>query len=99
MDAIVYREDVAILHELLPQGAEVPQHSVDYTVFIVLLKGAVEVRIGSQDWHAYRAGTVLEVPHGVPAGVRNQHPETAEFFVIKAGGKPRRNKRTSCRPC
>lgn len=84
-DTILYRDDAAILHELLPKGGEVPPHSVPQTVFIVILKGAVHVASGSLSYTRYPAGTVVEIPPGDIAGVRNEEDEVAEFFVFKAG--------------
>jgi quercetin dioxygenase-like cupin family protein len=83
-DVILYRDDAAILHEFLPKGAEVSPHSVPHTVFIVILKGAVHVASGSLSYTRYPAGTVVEIPPGDIAGVRNEGDETAEFFVLKA---------------
>lgn len=84
-DTILYRDDAAILHEYLPRGSQVPPHTVPYTVFIVILKGAVEIASGSRDYTRYEQGTVVEIPSGDLAGVRNNEETTAEFYVFKAG--------------
>lgn len=84
-DVVLYREDAAILHEFLPKGGRVAPHTVPYTVFIVILKGAVEIASGSLDYTRYEQGTVVEIPSGDLAGVRNDEAQTAEFFVFKSG--------------
>ncbi|MDD4445415.1 MAG: hypothetical protein PHC36_06355 [Eubacteriales bacterium] len=84
-DPILYRDDAAILHEFLPKGGQVPPHSVPYTVFILILEGAVEIASGSLEYTRYEQGTVVEIPAGDLAGVRNDDEATAEFFVFKAG--------------
>lgn len=84
-DVILYRDDAAILHEFMPKGGEVHPHSVPHTVFIVILKGSVEIASGSLDYTHYEQGTVVEIPAGDIAGVRNNKEEMAEFFVFKAG--------------
>ena len=84
-DTILYRDDAAILHEFMGKGGEVAPHTVPYTVFIVILKGAVEVASGSLDYTRYEHGTVVEIPSGHIAGVRNKEEEVAEFLVFKAG--------------
>ncbi len=84
-DVVLYRDDAAILHEFLPKGGRVAPHTVPYTVFIVILKGAVEIASGSLDYTRYEQGTVVEIPSGDLAGVRNDEAQTAEFFVFKSG--------------
>ncbi|NLV69781.1 MAG: hypothetical protein GXY56_02770 [Clostridiales bacterium] len=84
-DTVLYRDDAAILHEFLSEGGEVPPHTVPYTVFIVILKGSVEIASGSLDYTHYDQGTVVEIPAGDLAGVRNRRKATAEFFVFKSG--------------
>ncbi|HCU07442.1 MAG TPA: hypothetical protein DF480_00470 [Clostridiales bacterium] len=84
-DPILYRDDAAILHEFLPKDGQVPPHTVPYTVFIVILEGVLEIASGSLDYTRYEQGTVVEIPAGDLAGVRNSEETTAEFFVFKAG--------------
>jgi quercetin dioxygenase-like cupin family protein len=88
VDNILYRDDIAILHEFLPKGAEVPPHVVPYGVFIMILKGSLKVTIGDQYRQSHPAGTVVEVPYATQAGVKNEDDETAEIFVIKVNNKP-----------
>ena len=88
VDNILYRDDIAILHEFLPKGAEVPQHIVPYGVFIIILKGTLKIFIGDQYRQSHSAGAVVEVPYATLAGVKNDNDEIAEFFVIKVNNKP-----------
>jgi quercetin dioxygenase-like cupin family protein len=88
VDNILYRDDIAILHEFLPKGAEVPQHVVPYGVFILILKGSIKVSIGDQYRQTHSAGTVVEVPYAALAGVKNEDDEIAEILVIKVNNKP-----------
>ena len=88
VDNILYRDDIAILHEFLPKGAEVSQHVVPYGVFIMILKGTLKISIGDQYRQSHSAGTVVEVPYATLAGVKNENDKIAEFFVIKVNNKP-----------
>jgi quercetin dioxygenase-like cupin family protein len=85
MEKVVDRPDrLLIAHVVLPPGQATPRHEANADVHLIVVRGALALRLAEQELQTYPAGTVVAVPYGTLMEVRSAGPELLEFFAIKA---------------
>lgn len=72
-----------VLHAQLAGGEELPRHTTNSNVLLVLLEGAIELEA---EGHRERAGVgqVCFVPVGTEMHVANHGTDQARFLIVKA---------------
>ncbi len=86
IEPILDQQAVAINHMVLPEGQGLPVHRANAPVFMVVVRGEITLILDDQEAHAYRAGSIVEIPYGTRMHVTNRQAAVTELFVIKAPG-------------
>ncbi len=84
IEKLIDDDPVMINHMVLPQGEKVPDHNSNSLVHMIVIRGTLTLELGEQEPHAYERGSIINIPFDTPMKVRNEDPETCEFFVIKS---------------
>lgn len=91
IERIIAEPDVHINHMVLPYGTALPDHVSNAPVWMTVIRGQVTLELAGREPRTVEAGNIVEIEMGTPMKVRNEAPETLEFFVVKAPGPDRIN--------
>lgn len=84
IEKIIADENVNINHMVLPKGEGLPEHYSNSTVYMLVVRGNISLRLGDQDEHTYPKGSIINIPNNTKMNVYNDTCGLAEIFVIKA---------------
>ncbi|MDL2248452.1 cupin domain-containing protein [Tyzzerella sp. OttesenSCG-928-J15] len=84
VEKILDDDVVMINHMILNQDEALPQHDSNSNVYMIILRGAVTVRLGENPAKRYEHGNILNIPGKIKMNISNADEEQAEFFVVKA---------------
>jgi quercetin dioxygenase-like cupin family protein len=84
IERIVEEDNVGINHMVLRKDEALPEHFANSHVYMVVVRGAVTLRLDDQEPHAYPAGSIVNIPHKTKMNVSNGDEGILEFFVVKA---------------
>ena len=84
IERIVSDENVDINHMVLGPGEALPEHDTNSHVHMLVVRGAVTLRLGDQGPHDYPAGSIVAIPYLTHMNASNRTAEILEIFVIKA---------------
>jgi quercetin dioxygenase-like cupin family protein len=84
VEKILEDDHAGINHMILPKGEALPEHYSNSHVYMIVIKGIVTLKLGSQEEHTYSQGSIITIPFNVKMNVSNQHEELLEFFIVKA---------------
>ncbi|MGM0365880.1 MAG: cupin domain-containing protein [Actinomycetota bacterium] len=69
---------------VIPRGEGLPVHKSNSNVYLIIVKGIMDIRLGEQEPARYKTGTIVNVPFGIEMDIRNKESGLLEFFVVKA---------------
>ena len=84
IERVIDDENVNLNHIVLEKGDSLPVHNANSNVYLVIARGVLSVSLAEQDVHAYRAGSIVNVPYGTRMHIRNEDDAVLEFFVFKS---------------
>ncbi len=84
VEKIIDDENVAINHIVLAKGDRVPEHFSNSNVYLIIVRGAMWLKLDEQETCVYRAGTIVNIPYQIKMNISNEGPDLLEFFVIKS---------------
>ncbi len=84
IEKLIDVDSVMINHMVLPEGESVPDHKANSLVHMIVVRGQLTLELGDQGPHTYERGSIVNIPYDTAMKVRNEHPETCEFFVVKS---------------
>jgi len=84
IERIVDDEFAAINHMVLGKSEFLPEHNANSNVYMLIIRGAITLRLDDQAAHQYEAGNIIAIPFKTRMNVANQSNGVLEFFVIKA---------------
>jgi len=84
VERLIEDDNVGINHMVLRKGELLPEHFSNSHVYVVVVRGAVSLKLGEQDEHRCPAGSIVNVPYNIKMNVSNKDDEVLEFFVVKA---------------
>ncbi|MBC7217943.1 MAG: cupin domain-containing protein [Candidatus Caldatribacterium sp.] len=76
------RENVQVVHILVPPGGSVPLHATPQDVLFYVLEGYGVFVIGEEEKQV-GPHTLIASPRGLPHGVRNESLGSLRFLVVK----------------
>ena len=88
VERIIEDEHVGINHMVLRKAEALPEHFTNSNVYMLIIRGAITLKLGEQEAHAYPAGSIINIPYNIKMNASNQNEATLEFFVIKAPSPP-----------
>ncbi len=78
-------DDVAMInHMILNQEDALPEHDSNSNVYLVVVRGAIEMQIAENPSKRYEKGSIINIPGKIKMNISNVDSEQAEFFVVKA---------------
>ncbi len=77
------RWNLLVAHVVLPPGEALPPHPTNADVFLVVVRGALTLKVGEEPAVLYTKGQIVHLPHRTPMSASNEGCETLEFFVLK----------------
>ncbi len=84
IEKIVNDQYVNINHMVIPMKEGLPVHSSNSNIYLIVIKGRMDIRLGEQEPASYEAGSIINVPYGIRMDIQNKQRSLLEFFVIKA---------------
>ncbi len=84
IERIIDDPNLHINHMVLPKGEALPEHDTNSNVYMIIVRGTMDIRLADQESHQYEAGTILTIPYKTRMLAKNAGSETLEFFVVKA---------------
>jgi len=84
IEKIVDDDQAMINHIILPRGEAVPEHDSNSNIYLVVVRGQITLRLGTQESEVYPQGRIIGVPYQTHMRISNGNDETLEFFVVKA---------------
>ena len=81
---LVDKESVIINHVVMNPGQSFPAHVTEHEVHMIIVRGAISIKLGSQVAHEYDAGKMVTLPKGVVSALSNPLDEQTELFVVKS---------------
>ncbi|MDL2238221.1 cupin domain-containing protein, partial [Christensenellaceae bacterium OttesenSCG-928-K19] len=78
-------DDVAMInHIILNKEDALPEHDSNSNVYLIVVHGAIDVRLGDSPSKRYEKGSIINIPGKIKMNISNADAEQAEFFVVKA---------------
>lgn len=77
-------DNILINHMIFLEGEGLPEHYANSNVYMLVIQGAVTLRLDDQEAHEYRENQVINIPYHTKMNVNNYGRERLELFVIKA---------------
>jgi len=84
VERVLVDENIHFLHFILNKNQNRPVHFTDASLYMVVVRGTLTLRLNEQDNHSYQAGTLLTIPIKTKMHIQNLNQETLEIYVIKA---------------
>ncbi len=85
IEMLISDENVHYLHMIFNKGEGLPEHFSNSNVYMTVLRGTLSIKLGEQEVHEYKKGTVLKIPFETKmSAVGNNHEEILELIVVKA---------------
>jgi quercetin dioxygenase-like cupin family protein len=84
IERIVSDENVDINHMVLGPGEALPEHDTNSNVHMIVVRGAVTLRLDDQEPHTFPAGSIIAIPYRTHMNASNTGESIMEIFVIKA---------------
>ncbi|OPL09210.1 MAG: hypothetical protein AVO33_07030 [delta proteobacterium ML8_F1] len=84
VENVLNRDHIQINHMILNQGEALPEHYANSNVYMVVLKGNLNLTLEEETARDYTAGHLVEIPFNLKMNVRNISQPTLELMVIKA---------------
>ena len=69
---------------VLGPGDGLPEHTTNSHVHMVVVRGAVALRLDAQESHEYPAGSIIAIPFRTLMNAANAGDTICELFVVKA---------------
>jgi quercetin dioxygenase-like cupin family protein len=83
MKPLVFGENLAVMHLLIPAGLEVPPHAHPGEGVLYCLSGELEVISGGKTV-TISSGTAMLVPSGTEVGIKNQKDAAVNALLISS---------------
>ena len=84
VERIVSDGNADINHIILRKGDRLPEHNTNSSVYMIVVRGEISLRLEEQDECTYPAGNIIAIPYNTKMNARNNREEVLEFFVVKA---------------
>lgn len=84
VEKILDDDVVMINHVILNLGEALPQHDSNSNVYLVIVRGRINLQLGDNPQKEYENGSIVNIPGKVRMNISNEDEEQAEFFVVKA---------------
>ena len=81
---VIQDENLHYLHMVFDKNDGLPEHHSNSTVYMIILRGKLSIRLNDQEVHEYDKGDVLKIPFKTKMDVRNLHQDILELIVVKA---------------
>ncbi len=83
MKPLVFGENLAVMHLLIPAGLEVPPHAHPGEGVLYCLSGELDVVSGGETV-TISSGTAMLVPPGTEVGIKNRHDAAVNALLISS---------------
>ena len=83
MKPLVFGENLAVMHLLIPAGLNVPPHAHPGEGVLYCLSGELEVISGGENV-TLSSGTAMLVPSGTEVGIKNQKDAAVNALLISS---------------
>lgn len=83
MKPLLFGENLAVMHLLIPTGLEVPPHAHPREGVLYCLSGELEVISGGETV-TLSSGTAMLVPSGTEVGIKNQKDAAVNALLISS---------------
>jgi quercetin dioxygenase-like cupin family protein len=84
IEKIIDDDPVLINHMILPKGEGLPEHYSNSNVYMIIVRGAMTLKLNEQEPHLYTSGHIINIPYKTKMNVSNHDDPALEFFVVKA---------------
>ncbi len=84
IENVLSRDHVQINHMILYKGQALPEHYANANVYMVVLKGRLNLTLEEEESRDYVVGHLIEIPYNLKMNVRNLSEAVLELLVIKA---------------
>lgn len=84
IEKIVNDDNLMLNHMVLPKDEGLPIHYSNSNVYMIIVKGKMNIKLDEKKANIYTKGDILNIPYKTKMDVKNKDEETLEFFVIKA---------------
>lgn len=71
-------------HVILKPGDELPAHSTDSNVYLLVVRGELTVSLDQVESKTFGRGAVVNLPFGILLGMKNSSEEVMELFAFKS---------------
>lgn len=83
IETVVDAPTVMLNHMILPSGTGLPEHVSNANLCMILIRGQMTLRLGSEMPRTYQVGDVVEIPLGLQMNLNNFADDVLEFYVVK----------------
>lgn len=84
IEKLIDDDVVMINHFILNEGDFVPEHKSNSNVYLLVVRGILDLKLADNASVLYEFGNIVNVPYDVNMTVSNTCSEQLELFVIKA---------------
>jgi mannose-6-phosphate isomerase-like protein (cupin superfamily) len=83
-EEVVADPDLCLNHMVVPPGGGIFNQQTTSNDYIVVLRGRLSLKLGSEQPAIYPSGSVISIPAYVPLEIENRAEEVLELFCLKA---------------
>jgi|GEM_PF-4420449 len=84
VEEIIHDPDLNLTRIIVPPGGGFFNESTTSNDYLVVVRGEISLKLGSQNPSIYSSGTVIAVVPYVQIEIENPAPEELEFLLLKA---------------
>ncbi|PWM45321.1 MAG: hypothetical protein DBX47_04600 [Clostridiales bacterium] len=84
IEKVIKDDNIHLMHMVLNNGENLPEHFTNANIYMVVVRGVLNIQLDDQSVNEYKSGHVLNIPLGIKMQVKNIYNEVLELFVIKA---------------
>lgn len=84
IEKVVDDEYINLVHMVLNKEESVPQHYSNSNIYMVIVRGTMNIKLDDQDFNIHKEGNILNIPFNTKMDIINKDDDILEFFVLKS---------------
>lgn len=81
---VIDDDNLGLNHMVLHKGNALPEHYSNSNVYMIIIKGKMNIKLDDQELHQYSVGEIINIPYHTKMNVYNEDESMLEFIVVKA---------------
>ncbi len=83
IEKLIDDDPVLINHIVLPKGDGLPEHYSNSNVYLIIVRGQINLKLEEQEQQTYDRGNIVNIPYNTKMNIKNLRDDILEFFVVK----------------